>query len=499
VVFSFFKKDQKDSKTGADRSGTRGAARPATRPEQKSLARPLTGTVNRSLNRSTISEPSGAGGAFAVTENALPDREMARSLAMATAAKIDAIESEMARDFLRPRKSGAETGTTTSQPREVVPVEAAPAPAAPEEAPPSVTPSRPMAQSEEDGFDPGSDILVGSIDAIEVNGGSSSVLDETAILFANRQDHAAENGLRAALIAESLGAVTDRGWLMMLELLQQRGDRASYDQLASQFSLRFDTPAPAWISYADAAEKRPEVRTGTPVVQLPESIDAGIVKALEEFKNLATTHPALTLDVSAARLVDLVGAELLLRVFNAFKRASHELTVRGAEQLLVALRSTVEPGRRDPSDAAWMLLLEVQRLLDRQADFEETGIQYCITYEVSPPSWEPPYANIRVSGAVDAPAGRTADPLEWKGEILGDGEQYLGRLVLASRETKRLSVECRQLRRMAFTAATALLGQLIKLQQSGISVEFRNVNCLVAALWQLLGVSTLADVRVRRA
>jgi len=496
VVFSFFKKDPKDSKTGADRAGSRSAARPATRPEQKSLARPLTGTVNRSLNRSTISEHSGAGGAFAVTENAMPDREMARSLAMATAAKIDAIESEMARDFLRPRKSAAETANSTSQPREVVPVEAA---AAPEEAPVSVTPSRPAPQSEEDAFDPGSDILAGSIDAIEVNGGSSSVLDETAILFANRQDQAAENGLRAALIAESLGAGTERGWLMMLELLQQRGDRASYDQLASQFSLYFDAPAPAWISYTDVAEKRPAVRGGMPVVQLPDMIDAGIVKALEEFKNLATTHPALTLDVSATRFVDLVGAELLLRVFNAFKRASHELTVRGAEQLLVALRAAVEPGRRDPSDAAWMLLLEVQRLLDRQADFEESGIQYCITYEVSPPSWEPPYPNIRVSGAVDAPAGRPADPLDWKGEILGDGEQYLGRLVLASRESNRLSVECRQLRRMAFTAATALLGQLIKLQQTGISVEFRNVNCLVAALWQLLGVSTLADVRVRRA
>ncbi|MCK7496375.1 MAG: hypothetical protein MZW92_39765 [Comamonadaceae bacterium] len=39
---------------------------------------------------------------FATTENAIPARDLARSLAMETAAKIDAIESEMARDFLRP-------------------------------------------------------------------------------------------------------------------------------------------------------------------------------------------------------------------------------------------------------------------------------------------------------------------------------------------------------------------------------------------------------------
>jgi len=497
VVFSFFKKDQKDTKAGGDRAGARGAARPVARPEQRPVGRPITGTINRSLNRTSNIEPTGSGG-FAVTENALPDREMARSLAMATAAKIDAIESEMARDFLRPRKGSSEAPGDTAQTAEAPSAAAAPA-STPEGAPTLAGAPRTRAVSvDEDGFDPGSEILGGSIDAIEVNGSASSVLDETAILFANRQDQAAESGLRAALVADALGAGVERGWLMMLELLQQRGDHAGYDQVAGQFTLHFDVPAPAWINYADTDKRPAAARPGMPVVHLPESVDAGIVKALEEFKTLATSHPALALDVSATRQVDLVGAELLLRVFNAFKRASHELTVRGAEQLLAALRSAVEPGRRDPSDAAWMLLLEVQRLLDRQADFEETGIQYCITYEVSPPSWEPPYANIRNGGATEAPAGRTLDPLDWKGEILGDGEQYLGRLVLAARESKRLVVECRQLRRMAFSAATALLGQLIKLQQAGVSVEFRNVNCLIAALWQLLGVASVADVRVRR-
>jgi len=501
VVFSFFKKDQKDPKSGSGRSGA--ATGPATRmgrPDQKPVGRPLTGTVNRSLNRPSNASPSSGGGGFAVTENAIPDREIARNLAMATAAKIDAIESEMARDFLRPRKTAAEVAAEL--PSDAIPVEAAPPPPEPEDLPPpapppSLTRRTESAQSEEDAFDPGSEILAGSIDAIEVNGGSSSALDETAILFANRQDHAAESGLRTALIAESLGVATDRGWLMLLELLQQRNDRAAFEQLSAQFGLRFNSPAPAWINYVEA-DRPAGPAPNTPVVALPESIDAGIVKPLEEFKNLAMTHAALTLDVSATRSVDLVGAELLLRVFNAFKRASHELTVLGAEQLMVGLRSSVEAGRRDASDAAWMLLLEVQRLLDRQADFEETGIQYCITYEVSPPSWEPPMPNIRVGGVSEVAVGRAPDPLDWRGEILGDGEQYMARLAAASRDTSRISVECRLLRRVAFSASTTLLGQLVKLQQAGVAVEFRNVNILIAALWQLLGVTSVCDVRIRR-
>ncbi len=499
MVFSFFKKDPKDTKGGPDRQGARTPARPTRAEPGKIASRPINGAVNRSLNRP--SEPvSGGGGAFAVTENALPDRELARSLAMATAAKIDAIESEMARDFLRPRKGPADTGPPSLPPSDVVSVDAAPPPPEIDEPPAVPTISRRTnvaLADDDDAFDPGSEILGGSIDAIEVNGGSSSVLDETAILFANRQDHAAESGLRTALIAETLGAATDRGWLMLLELLQQRSDRAAFDQLSSQFALRFNTPPPSWINYAEA-ERPAAPKAGNPVVALPSSIDAAIVRPLEEFKNLATAHPALTLDVRAARHVDLVGAELLLRVFNAFKRASHELSVVGAEQLLVALRGAVEPGRRDPSDAGWMLLLEVQRLLDRQADFEETGIQYCITYEVSPPSWEPPLPNVRAVGTAEPGDGHSADALDWKGEIAGDGEPYLSRLAAGAQDSRRVVIECRQLRRMAFTAATALLGQLVRLQQMGISVEFRNVNCLIGGLWQLLGVTAVADVRIRR-
>ena len=500
MVFSFFKKDTKDTKSGAERLPARVPVRSA-RPDQKAVGRPLNGAVNRSLNRPSNAD---SGGGYAVTETAMPDREVARSLAMATAAKIDAIESEMARDFLRPRRAPGEPVPAEEQREEVAVEAAAPPPDDPPEPLVSAAPALPGKRaegptSEEDALDPGGDIFHGSIDAIEVNGGSSAVLDETAILFANRQDQAAENGLRTALIAEALGPVTERGWLMLLELLQQRNERPGYDQLSTQFSLRFGSAAPEWINYAEAPV-RASVRLGMPSVSMPEGIDAGIVKALEEFKNLAVSHPALTLDVSATRHVDLVGAELLLRVFNAFKRASHELHVRGAEQLMVALRSAVEPGRRDPSDAAWMLLLEIQRLLDRQADFEETGIQYCITYEVSPPSWEPPLSNIRVTAAVEStPGARSSnDPLDWKGEILGDGEPFLARLTAAARDSKHLVIECRQLRRVAFTAGTSLLGQLIRLQQAGVSVEFRNVNCLIAALWHLLGVSSVSDVIVRR-
>jgi ABC-type transporter Mla MlaB component len=495
VVFSFFKKDSKPAKKVAGRGPHAHAARSPARPaphDARSLSRPLPGPVNRSLNRtSTPAAPS-----FATTENAIPDRELARSLAMATAAKIDAIESEMSQDFLRPRGTPVRDNIAANSVM-TQPTSGQPPPAEEPELLPLEFDPPPAAVKHEEPFDPGEDATSYGIEAIELGtSDSSSALDETAILFANGQDQAAEAVLRSAIEADRLGAATERGWLMMFEFQQQRGDKAGFERLTMQYALRFEHSAPGWLDY-EPAGPRPEVKPDSPAVKLPTAIGANIVKPLEHLKALAMTNATLTLDVSDARSIDAVGAELLLRVFNAFKRASHELIVQGAEQLLNPLRAAIEPGRRDSSDACWMLLLDVHRLLNRQNDFEETGIQYCITYEVSPPSWEPFAINIKTR-ALTAVAPSALDPLDWRGDVVADGEPLFSRMMAGARSQPRLVVECRHLKRMAFSAASALLGHVIKLQQLGTTVEFRNVNALVGALLQLLGVSAVAEVQLRR-
>ena len=503
MVFSFFKKDPKEAKKVAGRGaqsshshGARSVARPATTHDARSLARPLAGPVNRSLNRtSTPNTPN-----FATTENAIPDRELARSLAMATHAKIDAIESEMSQDFLRPRGAPPRDNLAANSVL-TEPVSAAPPDF--EEEPEQVLRDNAAAEQAariaeaEEPFDPGENATSYGIEAIELGtSDSGSALDETAILFANGQDQAAETVLRSAIEADIMGPATERGWLMLFEFLQQRGDKAGFERLTMQYALRFENSAPGWIDY-EPITVRADAKADSPAVKLPATVGANIVKPLENLKALAMTNATLTLDLGGVRTIDAVGAELLLRVFNAFKRSSHELIVLGAEQVLNPLRVAVEPGRRDNSDACWMLLLDVQRLLNRQVDFEETGIQYCITYEVSPPSWEPAAANIKTRASAQVTAS-AADPLDWRGDITGDGEPMFGRMMASARTQPRLVVECRHLRRMGFSAASALLGHVIKLQQLGTTVEFRSVNALVGALLQLLGISAVAEVQLRR-
>ncbi len=528
MVFSFFKKDGKES------GGRSPAANTSFRTTRTDASRPTTGrTASADRIGSGLAEARTTRPGFATPGNPLPDHHAAKSVALATAAKIDAIESEMARDFLRAR---------TALPPEAPPADASAAavPSSDGSMPTDLQAyaagltsdtTQPMVPAETDDDQDPDATLIGSVNAIEVGSNSSSLLDETAILFANGQSDSAERGLHGALTSDSLGAATERGWRMLLELQNQRGSHAVFAETAARFTRQHRISAPAWFDYAAAGRPlatapdtaaaqppadgqgvNPAARAAAeaiPIVVLPPTIDAGIVKPLEELKSLATSHPRLLLDVGATRSVNMVGAELLLRVFNAFRRAPHELQFAGIDALQTALRRAIEPGRRDPSDAAWMLLMEVQRLQNRQADFEETGIQYCITYEVSPPSWEPPPPNIRLCQRPPSPLRPAAPPptspmtiapdgaLEWRGEILAEDDPQINRLILAARDRKPVTVDCSGLRRMAFSPASALLGHLCKLQQGGVAVEFRNVNALVAALWQLLGIPSVAQVGMR--
>jgi ABC-type transporter Mla MlaB component len=279
------------------------------------------------------------------------------------------------------------------------------------------------------------------------------------------------------------------------------------------YALRFENSPPAWMDYAEAAPGRASAgpaapaapASGAPSVRLPAAIDAGIVGHLEQLRALTAAHAAVQLDVSDARSVDIAGASLLLRVLSAFKRSHRELTLVGAAGFADILSRSIESGRRDPADAVWMLLLEVLRMLNRQEEFEEAAIQYCITFEVSPPSWESPAANLKVAAASSAPsapadaAAAAGAPLELRGVIESDGEPHFGRLIMAAKGQQSVVIDCLHLRRLAFSAGSALLGTVQRICKGGAAVELRNANALVAALLHLLGVTATAKVHPRHA
>jgi len=53
------------------------------------------------------------------------------------------------------------------------------------------------------------------------------------------------------------------------------------------------------------------------------------------------------------------------------------------------LRSLREEDLGNSAPQAWLMLLDLYQHLGMRAEFEEAAVNYAVTFEISPPSWEP--------------------------------------------------------------------------------------------------------------
>jgi len=291
------------------------------------------------------------------------------------------------------------------------------------------------------------------------------------------------------------------------------GKKAEFESLGIDFALRFDTPAPAWTDdglgkpIGELAATPDSAPTHRARVTFSGPLDSSIVPVLDQLKRLAQKNPVLWLEFDKVTRVEPVGADLMLRVFAAFQKSNHEVVLQGCANLSELCRKAVEVGRRDSSNAIWMLLLETYRLLNREAAFEEAGIDYCVTYEVSPPSWEAPSPRFSIDDSLNAPLAApiealaemlSPDVLALKGDLIGKLEAELIRLTHFASTHHRVVIDCARLRRVDFTAAGALLNWAVGMQVAGSQVVFQQVGHLIGALFVVMGLHEVAQIERKK-
>ncbi|HYF59135.1 MAG TPA: hypothetical protein VEA81_09275 [Burkholderiaceae bacterium] len=437
-----------------------------------------------------------------------------REIARLTAAKIDEIESEMIS-----AGPGAAASRAASPATRPIPAQAGLAgtvyvpsglglPPAPGRAEPAPAPAAPAAETSPAG-DPTP--LADAGLSMEVAASSlPAAFEEAAVLYSNGQGAAAATVLWQAIKDEQLGGHARQAWEMLFDLYQASGRKDDFESLAIDFSARFETSPPTWDDAAAPRAGGDERPSAPAAVALPASLDAQAVRQLEQLQRFAQRGRAVVLDLAPVRSVDPIGADLLLRVLNAAARARIDLSIAGADSLLELVRGTIEAGRRDPAESGWLLALELLRVLGRQQEFEDLSIDYCVTYEVSPPSWEPMPPTLRPHrGATTSPgaAGRppvdvgyaaTPEGFVLRGELEGRAQDALGALRAYAAERAETILDCRALRRVDFVAAGELLNEIVALRTGGKYLVFRDVNHPVAALLAVMGIPDLAEIRLRR-
>lgn len=338
---------------------------------------------------------------------------------------------------------------------------------------------------------------------IHVNGSNlPPELEEAAILFANGQPQPAAATLRHAIAKGELGGSAQQAWLMLFDVYHGAGMKGEFESLAIDYAARFEQPPPPW---------RDRVRQLAPVgrpagsgaqVVLPSHLDGSASKQVEHMQRAATSKRPVTVDVGGVRHVDAAGAALLLAAINDFKRNQRELVLINSARLFDAARASVEPGRRDESEAGWMLALEMLRVQGLKQQFDDLSIDYCVTFEVSPPSWEPmpewirntttPEGSIAPNSTVIASEPGT---FALQGEITGRMQKELAALRAYAHERTEVTVDCRDLTRLDFVAAGELLNEVVTLRGGGKALLFVEPNYVVLALMLVMGIHELADIR----
>ncbi len=410
-----------------------------------------------------------------------------RDVARATAEKIDLIESQIESEIMQSRTDFSALKSNV--------------------APRAVAARKPGSRTNISTNVSSTDIMLGDSQlahSMVLADAGNPVLEEAAILYANGQDLPAVSVLAAAVLDDRAPDT----WLMLLELYQSLGKRTEFENLAIDYAVRFETSAPAW-SDAQARPARATPPAARAAIVFKGALDVRIVPQLEQLKKLAQRNALLHLEFDQVTSVDSQGADLILRVFAAFQKSKHQVAISGASELAGRLRDAVKVGRRDTSNAVWMLLLEIYRILGRQAAFEETSIDYCVTFEVSPPSWEPASSKFIVADQDGLPApeetaelgGNTVfgpDHVKLSGELVGKSENELARLTAFANTRQHVVVDCARLVRVDFTAAGLLLNWAVGMRGQRKEIEFIHVGHLVAALFVVMGLHEVVPIERRK-
>jgi len=310
---------------------------------------------------------------------------------------------------------------------------------------------------------------------------SAPAIDESAILYANGQPDAAEQLLRACL--PTLGRAERLPWWMLFDLYQADGREEAFESIAIDYASHFETSPPAWkpLPAAPAAAAVASPGPGLAAVEaFAPTVDAGVAARLTRV--LDATAPVVRLDFGRVTTIDADGATCLLAALQQLRGAGRELVLAGADTLLDVLRPMLVIGQRGASPAPWLLLLELLLLTNREKQFEEAAMDYCVTYEVSPPSFEAP---LRVSTA--APAPGHGDRFMLPAIVSGPETSLLAAIDAYAQERETLVLDCSRLARIDYAGAGSLLARLDAHGAAGRAVELRELNHLVATLLRLLG------------
>jgi len=335
----------------------------------------------------------------------------------------------------------------------------------------------------------------GAIEVTEIATGIGVVYEEAAVLYANGNDRDAEQ-LLTAVFDDPTATVGEGLWMMLLDLYRLTGQRERFDARVIDYARRFERSPPAWEDLSvQPAKRRTEAAA---LINLPAALSAQTAQQLQQICVIGRKSGTLRVDLGRVRSIDDQGCSLVRQTLAQLTTDRVRLTIFNASRLVDLLSPRVKPGQAENRDY-WMLMLEMLKYTGESSRFEDLAVDYAVTFEESPPSWE----QKQLSSGEEQPAvgedspGHGEEEFFFDGELTGSSSETIRKLDEFASARQMVAVDCGQLRRVDFVAAGTLFNALASLQARGKLVQLHKVNAMVGALMRVMSIDQVAQVMLR--
>ncbi len=377
--------------------------------------------------------------------------------------------------------------------------------------------------------------------AVDVQEGvsSSPLFDQACIDFANGHDRDAERALLDAISGSPERELENEFWLALFDLYRAGGDNPKFEALVNDYVERFQSSAPSWDTPVPQHLPAAQAATRASAAQSASFGPSSNFTALGEL-DAAQSRSLLLLARGGVRQVVLEfsgltsiapGAQTFsLEAFKLLNASSDcVIELAGVSNLTEACAAAAPPMQREADPGWWGLRLEALRMAGDQEAYENVALDYCVTYEISPPTWEPSRAKVQVLSA-DAAAGLSRPmtqhsrpsqaqvsslfPSQFsthfgntdtgvaftqlRGDIKGGSEDFLKPLDQASSGHGAVVVDLSELRRLDFASAGIMLNWVMSQSSAGRAVQFDGTHRLIAGLFVILGINSVAQIQLRK-
>jgi anti-anti-sigma regulatory factor len=270
---------------------------------------------------------------------------------------------------------------------------------------------------------------------VSEDGGLGPSLENAALMFAHGNPTAATAALVHAL--DTPERKQPLVWMCLFDLFARAGDRAAFDDLALKFVVQFERSAPAWdemVGRQNTLVKPANAPAGRARVLLRGALSdptlPSISILLETSKQKSSPTQRMDVDINELDSVDDTCGVLIAAALASLRRRGVFVSFRGLDAAINRLGAVLQPMVRERK-GQWYFVLELLQWSGFHEKFEDRAVDFAVTFEISPPSWESitiQQKSIIADGAKADTApdiGNAGDRVIWSGELKGPADPCL--------------------------------------------------------------------------